>query len=41
MPAAFAESKAYTEAHVSELDSLKDSDFRTVLRPRLLTEAVQ
>ena len=41
VPAAFAESKAYTDAHVDELDTLKGSDFRTILRPRLLTEAVQ
>jgi ectoine hydroxylase-related dioxygenase (phytanoyl-CoA dioxygenase family) len=41
VPAAFAQSKAFTEAHLDELSALKDSDFRTVLRPRLLTEAVQ
>ena len=41
VPSGFVQSKAYTEEHVGELDSLKDSDFRTLLRPRLLMEAVQ
>jgi hypothetical protein len=40
VPAGFAQSKAYTTEHLDELESLKDSDFRTVLRPRLLSEAV-
>eukprot|EP01043_Picozoa_sp_COSAG02_P046975 COSAG02_NODE_4452_length_5343_cov_46.385393_2_plen_349_part_00 len=41
VPSGFAQSRAYTEEHIDELHSLKDSDFRTLLRPRLLLEAVQ
>jgi ectoine hydroxylase-related dioxygenase (phytanoyl-CoA dioxygenase family) len=41
VPSAFRQCKAYTEKHMDELEGLRDSDFRTVLRPRLLMEAVQ
>jgi hypothetical protein len=41
VPSGFVQSKAYTDEHLDELESLQDSDFRTVLRPRLLAEAVQ
>lgn len=41
VPSGFVQSRAYTEEHLEELESLRDSDFRTILRPRLLLEAVK
>lgn len=40
VPGAFEECRTYTQTHASDLEHLQDSDFRTILRPLLMLEAV-